>query len=161
MMRGLRRYRAALPRLQAIEVPRRAGLDHHRALEADKAVGDLVVVMPRDFLPGGQGQYRDPHIGAFGDDLAGGDLVIAAIAVLHRSVPSSTIPEYQVSRGPRACRAVEIVAASARRHRVTKKREGEMRQGRLGLRGAVAAVALGMMAGAASAQIMIVGKDET
>ena len=35
-----------------------------------------------------------------------------------------------------------------------------MRQGRLGLRGAVAAVALGMMAGAASAQIMIVGNDE-
>src|SRR2546425_6393453 len=62
MMGGLRRYRAALPRFQAIEVPRRAGLDHHRTLEADKAVADLVVVMPRDFLPGRQGQYRDAHI---------------------------------------------------------------------------------------------------
>src|SRR2546430_1877679 len=87
VMRGLWRHRAALARFEEIFVPRRPRLDHHRALETDKAVADLVVVVPRDALPGREGQYRDAHVGALGDDLAAGDLVTPAIPVLHRSHP--------------------------------------------------------------------------
>jgi hypothetical protein len=45
------------------------------------------MVLPRNALAGGESQYRDAQIGAFGDDLAASDLVTAAIAILHRSIP--------------------------------------------------------------------------
>src|SRR5437868_5104089 len=87
VMRGLWRHRAALAAFEEVFVPRRPRLDDHWALKADKAVADLVVVMPRDALAGREGQDRDAHVGALGDNLAGSDLVTPAIAVLHRSHP--------------------------------------------------------------------------
>src|SRR4029077_14426553 len=112
VMRGLWRHRAALSRLQAIAVPWRARLDHHRACKADKAVGDVGMVMPGHLLSRRQSQDRDAHIGAFGNDLAAGDLVTAAIAVLHRSILSPDARITDFGHRPRACRAGEIGAAS-------------------------------------------------
>jgi len=87
VMRRLGRHRAALARFEDIFVPRRSHLDDHRAFETHEAVGDVAMVVPRNALAGGESQYRDAQIGAFGDDLAAGDLVTAAIAILHQSIP--------------------------------------------------------------------------
>src|SRR5206468_2971207 len=70
----------------------RPRLNHHRALKADKAVADLVVVVPGNGLAGGKGQYRDADVGALGDDLAGSDLVTPAIPVLHSGAPGCVAP---------------------------------------------------------------------
>src|SRR5438045_9677949 len=86
-MRRLGRHRAALTRFEDIFVPRRSRLDDHRAFETHEAVDDVAMVVPRNALAGGESQYRDAQISAFGDDLAAGDLVTAAIAILHRSTP--------------------------------------------------------------------------
>src|SRR5438270_10340547 len=78
-IRRLGRHRAALTRFEDIFVPRRSRLDDHRAFETNEAVGD---VAPRNASAGGESQYRDAQIGAFGDDLAAAELVTAAIAIL-------------------------------------------------------------------------------
>src|SRR5438874_12661122 len=88
LCRRLGRHRAALTRLEDIFGPRRSRLDDHRAFETHEAVGDVAMVVPRNALAGGESQYRDAQIGAFGEDLAAGDLVTGAIAILH-SVNSS------------------------------------------------------------------------
>src|SRR5271155_2016714 len=85
VMRRLGRHRAALARIEDIFVPRRSHLEVHRVIETREAVGDVAMVLPRIALAGGESQYRDSQIGAFGDDLAAGDLVTAAIAILHQS----------------------------------------------------------------------------
>src|SRR5947209_10941791 len=96
VMRRLGRHRAALARFEDIFVPRRSRLDDHRAFEIHEAVGDVGVVVPRNALAGGESQYRDAQIGAFGDDLAAGDLVTPAIAILHRSIPLFDRPAAQL-----------------------------------------------------------------
>src|SRR5947207_15679602 len=88
VMRRLGRHRAALARFEDVLVSRRSRLDDHRAFETHEAVGDVAVVVPRNVLAGGKSQNRDAQIGAFGDDLAAGDLVAAAITILHQSMPS-------------------------------------------------------------------------
>src|SRR3984893_10009767 len=88
-MCGLRRYCATLARQEPIDAARRSRLDHHRPLEANEAVADLAVVMPRHALPGCKAQHLDAQIGALGDELAASNLVITAVAPLHRSFPSS------------------------------------------------------------------------
>src|SRR5205823_6590283 len=87
VMRRLGGHRAALARFKGVLVPRRSRLDDHRAFKTHEAIGDVAVVVPRNALADGECQYRDAQIGAFGDDLAAGDLVTAPIAILHRSIP--------------------------------------------------------------------------
>src|SRR5205085_9938623 len=79
VMRGLRRYRAALARQEPMGVARRSRLDHHRPLEANETVADLAVVMPRYALPGRKAQHLDAQIGALGNQLTACDRVIAAV----------------------------------------------------------------------------------
>src|SRR6201993_343131 len=85
VMRRLGRHRAALARFKDVFVTRRSRLDNHRAFETNEAVGNVAVVMPRNALAGSESQYRDAQIGAF-DYFAAGDLVTAAITILHRSI---------------------------------------------------------------------------
>src|SRR3984893_17475662 len=90
-MCGLRRYCATLARQEPIDAARRSRLDHHRPLEANEAVADLAVVMPRHALPGCKAQHLDAKIGALGDELAVSDRVITSVAPLHPSYPSSVL----------------------------------------------------------------------
>src|SRR5204863_7672408 len=103
VMRRLGRHRAALTRFEDIFVPRRSRLDDHRAFETHEAVGGVAMVVPRNALAGGECQYRDAQIGAFGDDLAAGDLVTAAIAILHRSIPLLDRPAAQLPPSKKLC----------------------------------------------------------
>src|SRR5437879_1746692 len=92
VMGGLWWHRATLAGFEEVFVPRRPRLDHHRALEADKAVADLAVIMPGNALAGREGQDRDADVGALGDDLTGSDLVTPAIPVLHSAAPRCVAP---------------------------------------------------------------------
>ena len=89
VMRGLRRYRAALAGQEPVDVARGSRLDHHWPFEANETVADLAVVMPRYALPGRKAQHLDAQIGALGNQLTPCNRVIAAVARLHRCFPSS------------------------------------------------------------------------
>src|SRR5215831_16432683 len=88
VMRRLRRYRAAVARQQPVDVAWRSRLDHDWPLQANKTVADLAVVMPWYALSGGKAQHLDAQIRTLGNQLAACDRVIAAVARLHRLVPS-------------------------------------------------------------------------
>src|SRR5438046_471897 len=88
VMRSLRRHRATLARQEPIGVARRPRFDHHWPLEANQAVDDLAVVMPRHALSGRKAQHLDAQIGALGDQLSASDRIIAAAARLDRFLPS-------------------------------------------------------------------------
>ena len=77
VMRGLRRYRAALAGQEPVDVARGSRLDHHWPFEANETVADLAVVMPRYALPGRKAQHLDAQIGALCDQLAASNRVIA------------------------------------------------------------------------------------
>jgi hypothetical protein len=67
-------------------------------LEANEAVVDLAVVVPRHALPGRKAQHLDAQIGALGDQLAAGDRVIAAAARVHCPIPSHFPPPQGAGR---------------------------------------------------------------
>ena len=76
-MRGLRRHGAALAGRQLIEVSWCAGFYDQPARQADKAVGDLAVIVPGHALAGPQAEDAHPQVVAFGHGLNLIDFVIA------------------------------------------------------------------------------------